>query len=591
MGRVQRARPEPGVALRSQQTGAPVWAVDPANAGPDRPPRGRSLFDLVVSGRIPFPVERLVDRIETAAGCAPRVAACTRKALIPLGRSLQRMASAGLGFFAYPRLLVAVDREPSAMRRGRPTRALRLKDRLFLAYHEPAALLEVISYNEDAGRFEFQIVRDYRAQGARELVYASRTICKTCHQNLAPLFSRPQWDETQANPQIAARLAAARDSFYGVAPRAASGEPNAFDDATDRANRLAVAQRLWWEGCGERAVGATRCRAAALLAALEYRRSGERGFDSGGSFRQAVVAAVARNAASRWPAGLAIPNPDIPNRDPLAHAELATGPAIAHVDAALEAISPRAPAEIWQPDGPLLARRLVLGIGEQFSSADLRALQASLARRTARRAPSSAPRDDGSALSDAVAGLLAQSDGSAIDALATPVFDRTRVLAALALQLGEPPPVAWSGSEADLPAPAIDTERALAAESPPAAKPFQRACGACHGSPERSPANFLHGAPTRVEAALTSCAPRMLVRLAMWDRPRERRTKTPMPPPLALFPNDAGGDHAAPSRTLLQTLRTAAGRLLQAETGRVPEIEGLLARGYENLRPCLPEGW
>ena len=37
------------------------------------------------------------------------------------------------------------------------------RDRLYLGYQENANLIEVISYNEAAARFEFQLVRDYRA--------------------------------------------------------------------------------------------------------------------------------------------------------------------------------------------------------------------------------------------------------------------------------------------------------------------------------------------------------------------------------------------------------------------------------------------
>src|SRR5262245_18962625 len=79
----------------------PGWAVDPAHPGPDAPPAGRSLFDFVAttaSGTkrvydIPFPFQRLVERLEARAGCAPRER-CAKQVLIPLGRSLQRLAAA-----------------------------------------------------------------------------------------------------------------------------------------------------------------------------------------------------------------------------------------------------------------------------------------------------------------------------------------------------------------------------------------------------------------------------------------------------------------------------------------------------------------
>src|SRR3546814_8027640 len=81
-----------------------------------------------------------------------------------------------------------------------------LKDRLYIGYQEQSALLEVISYNEAAGRFEFQLVHDYRAGATPRVSYARRELCAACPQNLAPIFSRPLWAETNANPRIAARL-------------------------------------------------------------------------------------------------------------------------------------------------------------------------------------------------------------------------------------------------------------------------------------------------------------------------------------------------------------------------------------------------
>ena len=41
-----------------------------------------------------------------------------------------------------------------------------------------------------------------------QVFYARRSLCLACHQNAAPIFARPLWDETPANPAIAARLKA-----------------------------------------------------------------------------------------------------------------------------------------------------------------------------------------------------------------------------------------------------------------------------------------------------------------------------------------------------------------------------------------------
>ena len=78
-----------------------------------------------------------------------------------------------------------------------------LKDRLFIGYQEKTGVIEVISYNERAARFEFQVVTDYRAGASPEVAYARRAVCTSCHQNGAPLFSEAGWDETDTNARVA----------------------------------------------------------------------------------------------------------------------------------------------------------------------------------------------------------------------------------------------------------------------------------------------------------------------------------------------------------------------------------------------------
>ena len=124
---------------------------------------------------------------------------------------------------------------------------------------------------------------------------------------------------------------------------------------------------------------------------------------------------------------------------------------------------------------------------------------------------------------------------------------------------------------------------------PPALQRFHAWCAACHLSAEQFPPNFLHGPSAGLEGRITQCAPRIFVRLAMADRPAERREKTPMPPE-ALLP--AFGSHAAawaasPERKAL--LDVVATRL-KARTGRDPDVDSLLAAGYEALPPCLAPG-
>jgi hypothetical protein len=385
-----------GVALAAAACGAlaqpreappgAMWAVNPAAPGPDLPPAGRSLFDFVATverdGKrvydLPFPFEALVKRLEARAGCTTREP-CTRAVLIPLGRSLQRTAAAP-EFFASPRVVVAFDGEPA--RGAYPL----LKDRLYLGYQERSNVIEVISWNEAAGRFEFQVVRDYRDGGKPVVTYARRTLCAACHQNVAPIFSRQTWEETNANPRIAALLG--RDRYRGVAVRRGVDVPDAIDAATDRANLYAVYQRLWQEACSD-----ARCRAALVAAALQLRLTGERAFDERApAWREAFLPAFAAAWRGQWPGGLAIPNPDIPNRDPFGAAgpRPAEGVAATHVAARFEPLAPRPPLAVWTIEQPETARRLVAGIAAQLADADVRALDAHLVARAARERP--APR-------------------------------------------------------------------------------------------------------------------------------------------------------------------------------------------------------
>jgi hypothetical protein len=177
-------------------------------------------------------------------------------------------------------------------------------------------------------------------------------VCTACHQNHAPIFSRQVWDETNANPRVAAALARAdgsaagpsRTTVHGVPIQRGVDVPNAIDDATDRANLIGVIQRIWREACD------SGCRALALTAALQYRLSGERTFE--------IAPPIATGFAARWPGGLAIPNPDIPNRDPLALAP-SVGIAQADVRGSLEPLAVRAPIAIWKADDPLLGAHFV----------------------------------------------------------------------------------------------------------------------------------------------------------------------------------------------------------------------------------------
>ena len=365
---------------------AAVLAVDPDEPGPDLPPRGRSLFDFVTmqeeGGRavqvVPFPFTALLAKIEAEVGDpSPSL----KKVLIPLGRSLQRNA-ANPDFFAFPRAVVAVDQDPAL----RPDHAgMLLADRLYLGYQEKAATIEVISYNEAAGRFEYQVVRDYREGGAAKVYYADRPTCIACHRNHAPIFSKPLWDETNANAAIAATLAALQDEFYGIPVARGVDIPNAFDAATDRANSFAALQRIWQEGCelaGHRPTrspaGPTPCSpccSTGLPATAIRRRTGT--VRARRSRRR-----CARSGRPCGRAGSPCPRRTCPIASRSRHhstrmcrSARRTRSGSTSIERAFEPFEPRPPREVWHaPATPEQAQRLVEGLAQFIASADIQRL-------------------------------------------------------------------------------------------------------------------------------------------------------------------------------------------------------------------------
>lgn len=370
---------------------AATWSVDPRTPGENLPPVGRSLFDFLVTEKagnssihdVPFPFQALLQKIKdqlqpTLVG-VPQL----KQVLIPLGRSLQRDA-ASPDFFSYPRVVVAVDTGPK-LRRGHA--GMLLRDRFYLGYQEKSNILEVISYNELAGRFEFQVVKDYRHGGKPRVFYANRAICTACHQNGGPIFSRQVWDETNANPKVASLLMQKRSNFYGIRIDRGVDIPQAIDDATDRANLLPAYQLLWREGCGTRHdPSAIRCRANAFSYMLQYRLSGDRQFDaSSNQYQDEFLPAFVAKWQRQWPGGLRIPDPDIPNRNPLltrlsTEAEQAPNEILkriaarAHIRSEFEPLNPRLPLETWTASTPGVVAGLITGLSGSIAEPDVHRL-------------------------------------------------------------------------------------------------------------------------------------------------------------------------------------------------------------------------
>ncbi|HEY2816245.1 MAG TPA: hypothetical protein VGK44_03820 [Casimicrobiaceae bacterium] len=376
-----------------QYTDEATWSIDPALPGADLPPVGRSLFDFLLARRmvakapatVPFPFSTLLNQFGDPLAQDAREPSPLRAVLIPLGRSLQRAAAAP-HYFESPRIVVAIDGEP---RETGGQLVLPLRDRLYLGYQPRADVIEVISYNEAAGRFEFQVVSNYRAGGSARVTYARRAVCMACHQNGGPIFSRGVWSETNANPRVAAALLGVRDRFEGIAVDRGIDIPAAFDASVRRANKLAAYQWLWRNGCAALGTGEpeVRCRARAVIAALQYRLSGRQSYDeTSPAFRDRVVGAMGALKDIEHGPGLALPDPGLPNREPLqAHRSNLSLDGndnyAVDVTAPYDPLSPRPSLETWAWEEPdLLARRLVTGLADFFTDSDSRRLDALLFR-------------------------------------------------------------------------------------------------------------------------------------------------------------------------------------------------------------------
>ena len=529
--------------------------------GEDLPPAGASLFDQRVAAlggaaALPYPFEKLLRGLEGGGQCADLPdGRCLVRVLIPIGRSLQRLAAAP-EFFRHPRVVAAMAGEPAADGPGPPQR-----DRLYLGHVGNSDVIEVISYNEAAARFEFQLVLDYRSGARPRVVYASRALCLACHQNHAPIFSRPLWQETNANPAVAARLAAWQASVAGVPVRRGIDLPGAIDAAAQRANRFALWQTLWHTGCGDGERGA-RCRAALFEATLRYRATGRH---EHAALHDAILPAFAAAWQAHWPGGLALPDANIPNRDPLPEGlARADGAMLANIPAPFEPLAPRPPLEVWRlPDTGRL-NETVAGLAELLGEHDLARLRAALHRHPSQAA-------DFARVSDAIAALAAAPGRGPF---AAGPFRREALMTALLARLGSPEresaPLATAAPVRDSP------------HFPPATSAglFQRYCAPCHQTPSGTPPNFLHGDEATVRDRLRHCAARIRYRLAMWQQQPAARAKTPMPPLQALRPLGADPSSWAASAELA-TLAAYATEL--AGGAPMPQPDN-----YEALPPCLP---
>lgn len=272
----------------------------------DLPPQGtRSLFDHIIAQNngLPYPFSKLIDllKAQNPSATAPITL------LIPHGRSLLK----GQADDKMPRVVVAADFEQSNAPAGL---GLNTRGLLFLGFVENAHEIEVLSYNEAAGRFEFQLVQNYCEGCVPRIVYARRAICTTCHQGGGtPIFSQRPWNETNGQQSTAAAIAAARgnnNAYHQVALQQPLASPERFDQLTDVGNFYHVTQRLWLDGCGAEG---NQCRRQLLKLALQYADNAG-GFDENSQEAQILKQLQAKHFPKE---GIVVPESDLLNRDPI----------------------------------------------------------------------------------------------------------------------------------------------------------------------------------------------------------------------------------------------------------------------------------
>lgn len=579
---------------RKDQSTKPVWVNDPDIAGDNLPTEGRSLFDLLfITNKqgnhltdIPFPFEALVKNIRSKSGNAD-----IKQVVIPMGRSLQRSAGSP-DFFKYPRAVIAIDTEMQKInsRNAMPL----LKDRLYIGYQEKSNLLEVISYNETQGRFEFQLVKDYRAGGNPRVFYANRAICISCHQNASPIFSRQVWNETNANPKVSFLLNKIRPQFYGIPVNRGIDIPNAIDNATDRANLFSLYQMIWTQGCGGDDAAAPQCRAALFSAALQYKLNREKYFDTSSANYKKAKTQILNQAKKKWPNGLAIGNPDLPNRDPLpgeqglepskdqvnmllakssdksARSQLNN---LANVTTQFDPLVVRLPLEIWSLKDAQQIDQVVRGLASFIPYTEVHALE---------------KYKDYQVIDNVIMSLISELE---FDGFTNKPFRRISLMQGLYVHLKINTQSICCSDTSKLPPAKMesiephnqinDTKQRAVLDG------FYKHCAMCHQTAEQAPPNFLSGDFRKVQSNIAHCAERIYVRLAMWRHPDATRLKSPMPPVNGLH-SIVYSETSWKDSQVLEKLNQYVTTSLQDETGKAPDVDSLLNRGYENLRSCLP---
>ncbi len=484
-------------------------------ADSDLPPTGtRSLFDHLITNNdgLPFPFGKFIDLIQQASpdGAPPLTL------LVPSGRSLLK----GQTDNRQPRIVLAADFQSPNTPAGL---GLATQGQLFMAFVEEANEIEVLSYNEAAGRFEFQLVQNYCEGCVPRIVYARRAICLTCHQGGAPIFSQRPWNETNGQLAVSSAIRQARggmEPYFGAPIEQALAVSERFDELTDIGNFYVVSQHLWLDGCGEQG---NECRRTLLALALRY--ADQPGlFDARGSGATQLRALQANSFPAE---GIEVAESDLKNRDPLGdtgdfsewlyalfttdiafgegakdNEDLSAFEELPPLPPALDPLTRRAPKTVLDKasiDG-------VYGIARFFTDADLQTLNAHYA--------------------NGLEGLLARVAELPADVFAAEPFSRLAMMEAL---LGEPRQYCCM-DVSEMSAPQVSGVPELIIVDRAELHPFEQYCFTCHRGAPSKRLDFMSGEGE--QNVLENIQAKSEIREALdWERYRDTDKAAKIMPP------------------------------------------------------------
>ena len=497
----------------------PSWAHE------DIPSRGHSLFDefLAASNGLPTSYPALRWALEKFSGRP------ATHALIPLGRSLQRFQTD----FEEPRVVAAFD------------------SGLFVAFAKRASSLEVISFNERLGRFEFQVVRGFGPGQTPAVYYASRALCLRCHQGGQPIFAPFPWAETDAPDSdgslagVRARLMKIHDEGKGAPPSYHGvrvggerfDEVQELDGFVQGSRSLVNFHSLWPRACGSTPVSEKTCRVALVTQALEgFWKDEIHGiWDLAHPPRKQLQGWL----RSSWPTGLNGISNQLSDRDPL-------NPSESVISDYLNPASPRVEGRIWPspdevPDAIDSVTHLLQAVvrsGFSYPQDVRRLKKASSGNFERLRA----------AISKPAVSLSLETEWFSRDSLMAALLDELEPGKAHALVTPPvPPPVPEPPPQVD---PLLFESHGSA---PPELQILQTHCGKCHSGAAPGSHNFLKETDPSARWERVKALPEILRRLRWEGLPENSPLAMPPPPSRA-----ASGLTDAIRRRLIDALERAA---------------------------------